>query len=205
MTHPRSRLNALYKLLISSFTTSTFAESIILPIYAIFVQKVGGSILDAGIAYGLFLITEAAFTMVVHRYKWDANQRIGLMVGGWLIWLGGVFTYLLISDIWMLFVCQVLMAIGNAVADPVIDEELAAHTDMGLEEFEWGIFEGSKAFSDGAAAIVGAAIAAYLGFGVLIWFMVAVATASFLMILVYVMKLRKMRPEMSAASAVIDR
>lgn len=197
MNSRKIRPNVLYKLLVSSFTISTFAESVILPIYAIFVQKVGGDILDAGFAMGIFLITEGIFTMIVHRVKWSPRHRIWLMVAGWLIWLGGVCTYLFISSIEILFLSQVLMAIGNAVADPVIDQEMADHIDKDLEESEWGFFEGSKAFSDGAAAIAGAAIAAYFGFTVLIYLMIAIATISFLLILIYVVKLRRMNRELA--------
>ena len=186
--------NILYKLLVSSFTISSFAEGIILPIYAIFVQKIGGDILDAGIAMGVFLITEGVFTMLVHRFKWTAKQRMYLMIFGWLIWLGGICTYLLISNIWMLFLSQVLTAIGNAVADPIFDQELATHTDKGMEQFEWGFFEGSKSLIDGAAAIIGAGVAYYFGFTVLIYVMIATATASFILILFYIKKLRSQAP-----------
>jgi len=182
--------NILYRLLVTAFTVSSFSEGIILPIYAIFVQKIGGDILDAGYAMGIFLVTEGVFTMFVHRVRWDPKQRIFLMILGWIIWLCGICTYLFISNIWTLFLAQVLMAIGNAVADPVFDQELADHTDKGFEELEWGMFEGSKAILDGAAAIIGASIAAFFGFETLIYVMTATATISFLLILAYVQRLQ---------------
>ena len=86
-----------------------------------------------------------------------------------------------------------LAAIGNAVADPVFDAELADHTDMSLKEYEWGLWEGSKAFIDGTAAILGAFIATTFGFRVLIYVMILAATASFFLILLYVMRMRRVR------------
>ena len=86
---------------------------------------------------------------------------------------------------------QVLTAIGNAVADPVLDQEMAEHMDKGIKEFEWGIFEGSKAFVDGSAAIIGAAIASFFGFQTLIGVMILTASISLTLILVYVRKLRR--------------
>jgi hypothetical protein len=182
--------NFLYKLLVAAFTISSFSEGIILPIYAIFVQKVGGDILDVGYAMGIFLITDGIFTMLIHRFKWTQKQRMFLMVLGWIIWLGGICTYLLISNIWMLFLAQFLTAVGNATADPVFDQELADHTDKELAEYEWGFFEGSRSLLDGAAAIIGAAVAAFLGFTALIYLMIITATSSFLLILVYIRKSR---------------
>jgi predicted MFS family arabinose efflux permease len=183
--------NIFYKVLITSFTLSTFSEGIILPIYAIFVQKIGGTILDAGYAMGIFLITTGIFTTLVHRTTWSSRTRIFLMLLGWLIWLIGIGLYLLVSNIAMLFLAQIFTAIGNAVADPVFEVELADHTDPELKEYEWGLFDGSKDVVDGAAAILGALIVSAFGFRIMIYTMVFTATISFLMILWYVTKLRR--------------
>ena len=190
--------NVLYKLLVTAFSISSFSEGIILPIYAIFVQKVGGDILDAGYAMGIFLITDGLFTILIHRLKWSPTQRLFLMVLGWIVWLVGIFMYLSISNVWTLFLAQFLTAMGNAIADPVFDQELADHTDKGLEELEWGFFEGGKSLLDGLAAIIGAGIAAFFGFTVLIYVMIATATISFVLILFYIRALRAGKAAMAA-------
>ncbi len=187
------RTNTFYRVLVSSWALSSFSEGVILPIYAIFVQHIGGDILDVGWAMGIFLITEGIFTTLVHRVHWSPRMRIFLMIFGWAVWLSGICFYFFISNIWTLFVAQILAAVGNAIADPVFDAELADHTDMSLKEYEWGLWEGSKAFIDGIAAIVGAFIAFAFGFRILIYVMIATATASFLMILWYVRWMRRFR------------
>jgi hypothetical protein len=189
----RPRVNLFYKVLVSAFTLSMFAEGVILPIYAVFVQRIGGNILDAGNAMGIFLITQGAFTVAIHRLRWSARARVVLMVAGWTIWLAGIASYLLISNILMLFVTQILTAAGNALADPAFDQELADHTDQNLKEYEWGLWEGSKDLIDGVAAIIGAFIAQRLGFRVLIFSMIATATLSFILILWYVNTLRHIK------------
>lgn len=183
--------NLFYRILVSSWALSSFSEGVILPIYAVFVQHIGGDILDAGGAMGVFLITEGIFTTIVHRGRYSQRMRIFLMILGWAVWLSGIVFYLFISNIWTLFLAQVLTAIGNAVADPVFDEELAEHTDPSLREYEWGVWEGSKSFIDGVAAILGAAVAALLGFRALIYLMIVAATLSFVMILWYVTRMRR--------------
>ena len=52
------RINFFYKLLLLTFTTSMFAQGIIFPIYAIFVQKIGGDILARSTA-----LARAAFRL----------------------------------------------------------------------------------------------------------------------------------------------
>jgi hypothetical protein len=185
--------NLFYRTLIASWGLSSFSEGVILPIYAVFVQHVGGDILDAGGAMGVFLITEGLFTALVHRGRWSAQSRITLMIVGWAVWLGGIVFYLFISNIETLFLAQVFTAIGNAVADPVFDAELADHTDQNLKDYEWGLWEGSKSFIDGIAAIIGAFVAAMFGFRALIFLMIFTATASFFLIVWYITRLRRFR------------
>jgi len=187
------KTNRFYRALVFSWTLSSFSEGVILPIYAVFVQHVGGDILDVGWAMGLFLITEGIFTTLVHRFRWSPRMRIALLILGWAIWLSGIIFYLFISNIITLFIAQILTAIGNAVADPVFDAELADHTDIGLKEYEWGLWEGSKAFIDGAAAIIGAFIASAFGFLALIYVMILTATFSFVAILWYVVRFRRFK------------
>lgn len=187
------RPNTFYRILVTSWGLSSFSEGVILPIYAIFVQHIGGDILDVGWAMGIFLITEGVFTVIMHHARWNVRARLILMILGWIIWLAGIVFYFFISNIWTLFIAQVLTAIGNAVADPVFDQELAEHTDMGIKEYEWGIWEGSKSFIDGVAAIFGAFVVAILGFRALIVVMILAATCSFFLILWYVTRMRRIR------------
>lgn len=195
------RMNLLYRVLVLAFTFSIFSEAILLPIYAIFVQNVGGDILDAGIAMGIFLLTQGLFTIFIHRFEWNARQRIQLLIGGWFIWVIGISLYLIVSSVWMLFLTQVLTAIGNAVADPIFDAELASHTDKDREELEWGFFEGGIDIVSGIAAILGAVVVSIYGFTVLIYLMIATATISFVVILWYVLRLRSGKQIITASDA----
>jgi len=142
------KINPLYKFLITSYSLSTFSEGILMPIYAVFVQKIGGDILDASGAIAVFFITEGVFTILIHRFKWSDKHRTFLLVSGWIVWLLGVFSYLFVSNMLILFAAQVLMALGNATADPVFYRELSDNTDKRNKEFEWGFFEGVKVILD---------------------------------------------------------
>ncbi len=182
----------LNRLLLTSYIMSLFSEGVILPIYAVFVQRIGGDVFDAGIALGIFLMGEGIFTALIHNKKKRTHkQKINLMVLGWFVWFAGILFYLFISNKWTLFAAQVLLALGNALADPIYDEEFAQNTKKSTEEKEWGFFEGGKSFVDGISAIAGGAIAAFFGFNILIYVMVLTATISCLIILRYVKKVRK--------------
>ena len=171
------RVNTLYKILITSYSFSIFSEAVILPIYAVFVQGIGGDILDASGAMAVFLITQGIFTILLHRLKWINRHRIPMMIFGWAVWVLGIAMYLVVSNVAILFITQIFTAIGSAIADPIFDQELARHTDHKNEEFEWGFFEGSVAIIQGLAALVGG--------------LVVTATASLGLILVYYSRLEK--------------
>lgn len=177
------------KILLLSYLISTFSEGIILPIYAIFVQNIGGDFLDAGLALGIFLICEGLFTFSIHKKTKTHNKRISMMFMGWLVWLIGISAYLIVSNKWTLFASQVLLALGNAIADPIYDEEFASNAKKNKEK-QWGAFEGGISFVSGLSAIAGGIIASYFGMKTLIYVMVVTATLSFLLIIVYMRKSR---------------
>lgn len=145
----------LYKLLIYAYSCSVFTEGILLPIYAIFVQHIGGDILDASWAMAIFLVTSGLCTILIHRMKWSSKHKQVLLIGGWLIWLIGIIMYLMVSNIITLFITQVVIALGNAMADPVFDEELEENTAKESEIFKRGLYEGSQDIVNGLAAILG--------------------------------------------------
>lgn len=184
-------VNSTFKYLTISYTLSTFSEGIMMPIYAIYVQKIGGDILDASAAIGIFLLVSGLITYLIHRRKWSEKNRSTLLLLGWIIWLIGIGSYLYVYNIISLFYTQVLLALGNAIADPAFDAEFSINLDKNIVLFEWGIFDSMKDIVSGLAAIFGGLIAITWGFKALILTMIASASISLIIILLYLYKYRK--------------
>lgn len=178
-------MNTYYKILVSSYGLSTFSEGILLPIYAVYVQKIGGNILEASGAVATFFILQGITEIWIHKQKWSHSHRPQLMIWGWLLWLIGILVYLLVNSVPVLFIAQILTGLGNAIADPAFDAELAEMTDKDISEYEYSVFEGMQDIFQGVAAILGGLIATAFGFGTLIFLMVGTATLSFLLVLHY--------------------
>lgn len=176
------KVNRSYRILVAAYSLSTFSEGILMPIYAVFVQKVGGGILDAAGAVATFFLVMGVAELFIFRQKFSHRYRLHLMVGGWIIWLVGIMTYLVIHSIPILFLAQVLTALGNAIADPAFDAELADRTAYQLRENEYGTFEASKDIFQGIAALVGGIVVSAFGFRILVILMVITATISFMLI-----------------------
>ena len=185
-----NKINPLYKLLISAYSVSLFSEWVLLPIYAVFVQKIWWDILDAAWAMAVFLVMQWIFTIIIHRLNFTKKHRIILMVVGRAIWLFGIWLYLGVSSTWMLFVTQIFVALGNSIADPIFDEELADNTDKNNKLMERWIWEWLQDIANGIAAVIGWLIASFFGFKSLILFMILTGTISLIIILFYVKKYR---------------
>lgn len=186
----KNRINSLYRLLLSAYSVSMFSEWVLLPIYAVFVQKIWWDILDASWAMAVFLISQWIFTIIIQRLKWTYKHHITMMIVWWTIWLIGIALYLAVSSIRMLFITQILVAMGNAIADPIFDKELADHTDKNNKLFERWLREGLQDIISWLAAIIWWLIAVFLWFKILIGFMILTGTISLIIILLYVKKYR---------------
>ncbi|MBI4993896.1 MFS transporter [Candidatus Wolfebacteria bacterium] len=178
-------MNTYYKILVSAYGLSTFSEGILLPIYAIFVQKVGGDILDAASAVAVYFFIQGGTEIWLHKQNWSYKYRMHLMTGGWLVWLLGIGTYFIIESINTLLLAQILTGLGNAIANPAFDAEFAEKTDKNISEYEYSVFEGLQDISQGIAAVLGGIIATTYGFKTLIFLMIITATISFMLILNY--------------------
>lgn len=180
------KLYNFQKLLIMSYGISTFSEGVLMPIYAIFVQDIGGDILEASGAISIFLFVSGLTTILIHRSDWSQRHRIKLMVYGWLLWVIGIGGYFFIFNIYTLFGIQIVVALGNAIANPAFDAELDDNINKKNKSYSWGIFEGIQDIANSIAAILGGIIASFFGFRVLIAFMFITAVISFFIILYYV-------------------
>jgi predicted MFS family arabinose efflux permease len=150
-------------LLLASFF-GTCGESMITPIYSMFVSKIGGSIIDAGIGYAIFSIITGVLTIASAKIKWFC-ENLGLVVFlGFLIASIGDLSYVLVSGPIGLFVVQATNGISVGLLNPAWETLYTKDTDEGEEHGAWSLWGGGASISTGVAAIVGSVIASLFGF-----------------------------------------
>ena len=174
-------------LIIFAYAFSTFAQGIIVPIYAFFVQKIGGGLLETSWAIAMYSIVTGVFTILIHRTKWSHNNRKLCLWGGWLLWLLSVGVYFIMKNVTLLYLSQILNGIGDALSEPAFDAEFSKIVKNDLSG-GWALFEGTTSIFSGIAALLGGIIATYYGFNILINCVMAMAAISFLMIAYYTYK-----------------
>jgi len=171
-------------LLTFAYSASIFSTGILAPIYAFFVEKIGGGILEASWAVALYSIVTGIGTIVLFKTPWSHVYAKHFFWIGWLLWLISIWVYVGMEDVYMLYISQIVNGIGTALSQPVFDAEFSKNITKDLSG-GWALFEGVTSIFSGLAAIAGGVIATWYGFEVLIYCMIFIATVSFLGIAYY--------------------
>lgn len=172
-------------LLIASYSISTFSQGILAPIYAFFVLKIGGGILETSIAVALFSIVTGVSTILIYRTKASKTYQKEFLCFGWFLWVISVSMYFFVTNIYTLLATEILSALGSAISNPAYDAEYSKQTIDNLSG-GWAIHEGVSTIFYGLACLCSGFIASQFGFPMLILFMTILASISFFMILQYV-------------------
>lgn len=155
------------KILLVAALLSYFSGALLGPIYAIFVEKIGGDILDAANAWAIYAI--AAGIMTIIFCKIEDNLKFNknfIIVGGFAIGALATIGYLFVSRPSHLFIVQIMQGIDSATA-PQWDAAYSKVLEKNKESTEWSFVEGGSKIIIGIAAILGGLTANFLGFKIL--------------------------------------
>jgi hypothetical protein len=153
-------------LLKASFIAS-FSIGLLMPIYAIFVQKIGGSILDVGIAYSIFCILTGLFIIFVGRSRYFSRHIRGMVVLGYFLVSIGNFSYLLVYNPMTLFMSQIILGIANGILEPSWDSVFSAYQSIKQESRHWATWSGGANIMIGISSLIGSFIVVYFSFKIL--------------------------------------
>ncbi len=168
-----------------AYAFSTFSQGILMPVYAFFVQKIGGGILETSWAIALFSMVTGIMMLFIFQTPWSKTYQKECLLGGWLLWLISLILYCCINTTTMLFISQILNGVGNAFSTPAYDAEYSEQAADNLGA-GWGLYEGITSIFYGIAALMGGLIAASYGFLILFYWMIFFAALSFALIVYYV-------------------
>lgn len=136
----------------------------ITPLYGMFVNKIGGGILDAGIGYAIFSIITGVLTILSSKIKWFSNNLEMVVFLGFTIASVGDLSYILVSSPIGLFMVQATNGISVGLLNPAWETLYTRNTEDGDEHGAWSLWGGGASISTGIAALVGSAITSLLGF-----------------------------------------
>lgn len=165
-------MNKILKILLLSDLFIISGFGLMSPIFAIFLKEnlIGGTILAAGIAHAIYLLTKSIFQLFVSRWtdKEKGNKReLYTMILGSLIFTFIPLFYILAERIETIYILQFFYGLGAAIAYPGWMTIYTRFTDKNKEGFEWSFYNASVSLGSAATAAIGGYIAYSLGFNTL--------------------------------------
>lgn len=140
------------------------AGAMIGPIYALFVEGIGGSLLDASLTGGVFAIAAGITTLIAGRYADKIKEDELIVVLGYSLMGVGFLLYMLVDSIWSLLAVQVLIGFAEAVYAPAFDVLYSQHVSKRKVGREWGAWEAMSYFTSAIGAVIGGLIVVNFGF-----------------------------------------
>lgn len=147
------------------------ASAMLGPIYALFVEKVGGDLLEASSTFAVYNLTAVILTFIFGKFADKIKEEELVVVLGYLILGIGFLGYLFVNSIWSLLLVQVIIGLGEAVYGPAFDACYSKHLEKGKYAAEWGIWEGLNYLTKAIGALIGGILANSFGFNYLFIFM----------------------------------
>ncbi|MBI2033317.1 MAG: MFS transporter [Candidatus Levybacteria bacterium] len=171
-------MNTLRKVLLISDAFYLLSGGLLGPIYALFVTKIGGDLLDASSAFALFMLTAGIVTFLLSIWEDKSKHRRKFVIIGYGIGMLGAIGYLFVNSTMTLFIVQIILGLAVSVKDPAYDA-LFSNSQKHLA-LAWGEWETVDYFALSGGAFFGGLIAQYLGFQVLLFCMAFLSVVSFI-------------------------
>ncbi|MEK7077606.1 MAG: MFS transporter [Patescibacteria group bacterium] len=163
----RFYFNRALRILLAANAAVIFAASMFAPIYAIFVEKIGGDILDAGLSSGIFALVTGLAVLVSGRVSDRMKDSELLVIAGYFILGISFFLYNFVDTVASLFMVQALGGLGQAATAPVYDALYAKHVDGHRSGWQWGGWEAMAYFTTAAGSAAGGFVVSWFGFNAL--------------------------------------
>jgi MFS family permease len=176
-------MNRYLKLLLLSSFFVVFSGGLLGPIYAVYVENIGGGILLVGSSFATFSIVTGLLTLFLAKWEDHIKHKINLLLASRILSVIGFAGYLIIDEPVGLFIVQIIFGIATALGNPAFDTLFSKHLDKGFEASEWGAWEAMFAIVSGLSAIAGSLVVYYLGFVALFVVMLSLAICSLIVTL----------------------
>lgn len=159
-------LNQKGKILLQSSILWNFGDGMLGPLFAVFAERIGGTVLDISWAWAVYLIVMGIFTVFVGKIS-DKVGKEKLMILGYALTAVFTFGYLLVSLPWHLFILQAGLGIAIALCNPTWYALYSKNTNHKEGGYIWGLSDGLTHISLGFAILIGGIIVHYFSFEIL--------------------------------------
>jgi len=166
------KINVVIKVLIMSDFLIFAASNLMSPIFAIFIVKqISGAGLEVvGICASIFYVTKAVCEMPIGRYidrTRGERDDLYMALGGTMITAAVYLSYIFIDHVWQLYLAQLFLGFGAAMAYPGWYTIFTRHVDHDKQGVEWSLYDVMMGIGMAMSSALGAFIADVYGFDIL--------------------------------------
>jgi MFS family permease len=156
---PRSAVRFL--LIAESFWS--LGAGLFFPIFAIFSERVGGDILDAGIAAGIFIFVTSVIEYPIGKYI-DKFKEKWFIVADYFLEALVFIGYIFVSNVYELFVLQAILGFANAIGDPAWESMFDKNTPRRGSGSAWANSHLWIGIANAVGIVVGVILVKQFGF-----------------------------------------
>jgi len=138
------------------------------PFYLIFINNIGGSIENFGIAVGLVALAGALMSFFAGKFSDKIGRKPFLIIGGYSSALI-VFLYTIINSIWQLYLLQILSGLIISIFETSESAYLADITENKKRGSEIGKYSAYIGFTEAFAIFIGGFLAGKFGFEIIFY------------------------------------
>ncbi|MFH0906482.1 MAG: MFS transporter [archaeon] len=179
-----ANFNKPLKILLFTISLALLSGAMIGPIYALFVEGIGGDLLSASITFAAFAFFAAITTLLTGKLFDDTKDSELILALGYFVLGLGYLLYMFVNSITFLLIVQAIIGIGTAIYVPAFETVFSKYSSS--RKFG-SSYEFIKYIAIALGSIIGGFIGVYFGFKVIFVIMVVLCFASAL----YIYKLPK--------------
>lgn len=176
--------------LVASNSINVLADYLFIPLYALFISKIGGGPQIAGILFGVRFISSVLFGFIVAKIN-DKKRLDDLLLETNFFLKGSCWLILAFyQTIPMMIIIQIILGISGSFGGPAFNSLISEHLDNKKHIRDWGIWELVQNGSVAIASILSGFLLTAYGFKFL-FIAMAILEFTSLAVLYYTKNIKK--------------
>lgn len=160
-------MNRKERILLITSNMWIFADGMLGPLFAIYVQKIGGGdISEITWAWAIYLIATGFFSILVGKFS-DYYSKEKLMIAGYFLTSLFTFSYIFVTTSIELYIIQIGLGLALALCNSTWAALYAENSPKKHGGYVWGLADGESKILTGIAVVLGGIVVKYLSFNLL--------------------------------------
>lgn len=164
MQHKGTIFNGPLRIMLIVSGLFTFAFGMFSPIYALFVEELGGDVMVASNAWAVLSLAAGLFSFVTGKWENKIKEtELGIAWSQFIIGFAYLI-YFMADGVLALYAAQALLGIGLAFYWPAFHAVYGKHTTKAEAPWQWSVYDGLGYLLPAIAAVLGGELVKEYGF-----------------------------------------